>query len=403
MEIKIEKLDHYGKGIGYYNNKIVFVSNALPGEIVDVKILNEKKNYSEAVVLKYIKKSDERVVPRCPFYQMCGGCNIMHMDYNDQLDFKLNKVKEIISKYTKVETSLISEIVHDNQFNYRNKVVLKVNDKLGYYKKGSNEIVNIDKCLIADAAINETITKLNKLDLYDIKEITIRKLDEIIIIVDLFKDRELDSFKNVFEKSNIVKKFNNEYISIHGNDFISTKINNMEFRVSTDSFFQVNNGITNLLYNKILDYSKKSKNALDLFCGTGTIGLVISKDVKTVTGIEINNIAIEDALVNKENNNIKNIDFINGDIYNHLNGLKDIDLVIVDPPRSGLTSESLAQILEINPNKLIYVSCDPITLARDINKMEGYKVYEMNLYDMFPNTHHVECLVLMEHIDSAVF
>jgi 23S rRNA (uracil1939-C5)-methyltransferase len=396
MEIKIEKLDHYGKGIGYSNDKIVFVNNALPKEIVDIKIVKDKKSYSEAIVLEYIKKSDKRIEPKCPYYEVCGGCDIMHMDYNEQHIFKLNKVKEIINKYTKVDSSLIKEIIYDKQFNYRNKVVLKVNEKVGYYKKGSNDIVNIDNCLIADPAINEVILKLNEMDLFNINEITIRKLDKIMILIDLSKDRKLDSFIELFDKANIVKKINNEYLLVHGNDYISTKINGIEFRVSIESFFQVNNEVTHLLYSKIIEYAKESKNVLDLFCGTGTIGMVISKYVDEVTGIEINNQAISDALVNKEINYITNINFINGDVYNHLDDLKDIDLVIVDPPRSGLADKSIQQIIQMSPKKIIYVSCDPITLARDINKLDNYSVKEITLFDMFPNTHHIESLVLIE-------
>jgi 23S rRNA (uracil1939-C5)-methyltransferase len=397
MEIKIEKLDHYGKGIGYSNDKIVFVNNALPEEIVDIKIVKDKKSYSEAIVLEYIKTSDKRVKPKCQYYQVCGGCDIMHMDYDEQHAFKLNKVKEIINKYTKVDSSLIKEIIYDKQYNYRNKIVLKVNGKVGYYKKGSNEIVNIDNCLIADPSINEVILKLNEIDLFDINEITIRKLDKIMILVDLSQDRKLDSFIELFNKANIVKKVNNEYSLVHGNNYISTKINDIEFRVSIESFFQVNNEVTNLLYSKIIDYAKESKNVLDLFCGTGTIGMVISKDVDEVTGIEINSQAISDALVNKEINYIKNVNFINGDVYNHLDDLKDIDLVIVDPPRSGLADKTIKQIMEMNPKKIIYVSCDPITLARDMNKLDKYLVKEVTLFDMFPNTHHVESLVVLEN------
>jgi 23S rRNA (uracil1939-C5)-methyltransferase len=397
MEIKIEKLDHYGKGSGYSNDKIVFVNNALPEEIVDIKIVKDKKSYSEAIVLEYIKTSDKRVKPKCQYYQVCGGCDIMHMDYDEQHAFKLNKVKEIINKYTKVDSSLIKEIIYDKQYNYRNKIVLKVNGKVGYYKKGSNEIVNIDNCLIADPSINEVILKLNEIDLFDINEITIRKLDKIMILVDLSQDRKLDSFIELFNKANIVKKVNNEYSLVHGNNYISTKINDIEFRVSIESFFQVNNEVTNLLYSKIIDYAKESKNVLDLFCGTGTIGMVISKDVDEVTGIEINSQAISDALVNKEINYIKNVNFINGDVYNHLDDLKDIDLVIVDPPRSGLADKTIKQIMEMNPKKIIYVSCDPITLARDMNKLDKYLVKEVTLFDMFPNTHHVESLVVLEN------
>ena len=397
MEVKIEKLDYYGRGIAYIDNKIVFINNALPGEIVEIKIVNDKKRYSEANVLKYIKKSEKRNEPKCQYYSICGGCDLMHMNYEDQLEFKLNKVKEIVTKHANIQPELVKKIIFKNEYNYRNKVVLKVKDKVGYYKKSSNDVVYIDECLIADSKINEVIKKINSMDLYNINEITIRKLDKIIICIDLIKDRKLDDFIDTFKEHNIIKKNDGKHLLINGNNYITTKVNNLEFRVSIESFFQVNNEVMYELYNKILNYIKSNKNSnvLDLFCGTGTIALFISNYSKEVIGIEVNSQAINDALVNKEINYIKNVNFILGDVEKNINNLKQIDTIIVDPPRSGLTKKTIDHILNINPKSLIYVSCDPLTLARDINLINNYDVDEIVLYDMFPNTYHVESLVLL--------
>jgi 23S rRNA (uracil1939-C5)-methyltransferase len=400
-EVRIEKLDHYGRGIGYINNKIIFIDNALVGEVVNYEVILDKKDYLEGKVVNYISKSSDRVEAKCPYYNLCGGCDIMHMPYNKQLDFKLNKVKNILDKYAHINPALVKKIESANEFNYRNKIVLKVNEKAGYYKKNSYQIVEVDNCMIADPAINEVLSKLNSMDLTNIKEITIRKLDKVMIYLDLLSDINTSTFKDMFPKCNIVKRVENKYITVNGNNYINTSINNINFRVSATSFFQVNNEVTNKLYNKVLEYANLSgkETVLDLFCGTGTIGMFLANKALKVTGIDITKSSIEDAIINKELNYINNINFINGDVDDHLYNLKDIDLLIVDPPRSGLTKKTIKHIEIINPSKVIYVSCDPVTLARDIDLMTTYEVKEITLFDMFPNTHHVESVVLMERND----
>ncbi len=394
--MEIVKYDHNGRGIGYLNNKIVFVSNTIIGEDVEVKIIEDKKNYSVGEVINYNKKSDLRVNNLCPYFNICGGCDIMHLPYLEQLKFKQNKIKEIINKFYG-EDIIIKDIIYDKEYYYRNKVSLKVNNKVGYFKKNSHDIVNIDKCILLDEDINKVIEILNKIDLKSNKNIIIRRNTSGLMIIfespinyDLIKDYVSSIYLND-------KK-------IYG-DILYDEMNGLKFIISPNSFFQVNKYNTINLYNKILDYCdlKGDETVLDLYCGTGTIGSFVSLKCKKVIGIEINESSIKDANINKEINKLNNINFICGDSGKILkdNKYKNIDIVVVDPPRSGLSDLSIEEILNINPKKIVYTSCDPVTLARDLKKLsEKYKVMELTPVDMFPHTYHVESVCVLERKNS---
>lgn len=384
--VKIEKLDHFGRGIAKVNNVPIFVENALIGEEVEVIVTKEKKNYMEGIVNKYIKTSPIRVVSKCPYYDKCGGCDLLHLSYEEQLKYKENKVKEVIKKFSGLEC--VNSIVGSKQFNYRNKVTLQVNKDIGYFKKRTNDIIAIDKCLLVDDKINKIIAELKNVDVSKINKIVIRvtNLESMVVF-----------YGNITNKINLDVDtiiVNNKVIK--GNGYIKENINGLNFIISPTSFFQVNNiGMINI-YNKVLDYIDGG-NVLDLYCGTGTIGIYVSKKANKVLGIELNKEAVKDALFNKKINNINNIDFISGDVGIILfkNNFK-ADIVIVDPPRAGLDSNSINNIIKIKPNKIIYVSCDPVTLARDLNILkEHYDVLEITPFDMFSNTYHVECVCLL--------
>ena len=390
--MEIIKYDHNGRGIGYLNDKIVFVSNTIKGEDVEITITEEKKNYIVGEVVKYNKKSEIRNNDICPYFNICGGCDIMHLPYNEQLKFKYNKVVEIMNKFYggKVE---IKDIIYDKQYNYRNKVSLKVDSKVGYYKKNSHDIINIDECCLLDEDINKLINKLNNIDLGLNKNIVIRKNTSGLMLV-LDSKIDYDLIKNEVSSIYLNDK------KIYGEDLYE-EMNGLKFVISPLSFFQVNKYNTINLYNKILEYCnlKGDEFVLDLYCGTGTIGSFISKNCGKVVGIDINESAIIDANNNKKINNLNNIEFICGDSGKILknNKYKNIDIVIVDPPRSGLSDLSINEILNINSKKIIYTSCDPVTLARDLKKLsEKYDVVELTPVDMFPNTYHVENVCLLE-------
>ncbi len=363
MKYEIKSLDYYGRGIIKDNDKIIFVDNALVGEIVEIKILKEKKKYKEAIVTKYIKTSPLRLKPLCPYYNKCGGCDIMHISYDEQLKFKENKVKEIINKF-KIDT-VIKPIIPTKQYNYRNKITLQVGEKIGLYEKRSNKIVEIKECLLVDSKINEIIKSLKK---YNNKQIVIRANDKEAKIV------ENELFKNKMGKFDLV--------------------------MSKSSFFQVNSDGMIKLYNKVLEYSNVSKkdNVLDLFCGIGTIGIYISPYCNKVLGIELNKEAVINADTNKKINNIDNIRFIVGDVEKVIKDLSfNPTIVIVDPPRSGLDNNCIEKLLNLNIDKIVYVSCDVVTLARDLKKLSKiYDISEITPVDMFPNTHHVECVSLLQ-------
>lgn len=387
LVVKIENLDHFGRGIAKVNNMPIFVENSLINEEVEIVITKEKKKYMEGFVSNYLKKSPLRVESNCPYYDKCGGCDLLHMSYEEQLKYKENKVKEIIKKFSGLEC--VNSIVGSIQFNYRNKVTLHVkNGVIGYYKENSNEIISIDKCLLVDERINILIDEIKNLNLNGIKKIVIRVTNNESMAIFY---RDINSNINLRADTIII----NSKVT-KGNGYIEENIGDLKFIISPTSFFQVNNvGMINI-YNKVLDYVDGG-NILDLYCGTGTIGIYVSKKADKVLGIEINEEAIKDALLNKKINNINNVDFISGDVGTVLSKNKfKFDIVIVDPPRAGLDNNSINNIIKINPKKIIYVSCDPVTLARDLNILkEYYDVLEITPFDMFSNTYHVECVCLL--------
>ena len=393
---KIENLDHYGRGITKINGKITFVENALPNEIVEVKINEEKKKYINCNVQRYIKKDKHRVNVNCPYYNYCGGCNIMHLSYEDQLKFKQEKIDNIVKKYLNNDVKINNIVSSDTELYYRNKVTFQVKKSIGFYKNNTYDIINIDNCLISNKLINESIKHLKKLDLKYISKITCRiGSNQLMIIIETNnKDIDITPIKEIAHS--IYLKVNNDYIHVFGNKNIYEKLGDYKYIISPDSFFQVNINTCLKLYNKIKDYVGQNKNVIDLYCGTGSIGIFVSKN-NNVVGIELNEFAIKDALENKKINNINNIDFVCGDSGKKLKKLDfNPDVIIVDPPRNGLNKETINNILDFDPKEIIYVSCDPMTLIRDLNILkENYYINEITPFDMFPNTYHVETVVWM--------
>lgn len=394
--IKIESLDHYGRGITRIDGKIAFIENALPGEIIEVKIDNEKKKHIEGSVLNYIEKSNKRIDVECPYYNSCGGCNIMHLTYSDQLKFKQEKIENIAKKYLNNNVKINDIVNCDNKLNYRNKVTFQVKESIGFYKNNTYDIINIENCLISDKLINNSISYLKKLNLKEINKITCRTgSNELMIIIET-KNINLDISPIKGIAHSIYLKIDNKYIHVFGNKNIYETLDIYKFKISPDSFFQVNINTCLKLYNKIKDYVGNNKNIIDLYCGTGSIGIFVSENNKVI-GIEINEFATKDATENKKINNIDNIDFICGDSGKKLNELNfKTDIIIVDPPRSGLNKETINNILKFNAKEIIYVSCDPMTLVRDLNILnEHYNIKEITPFDMFPNTYHIESITYL--------
>ena len=365
MIIKVESLDHNGRGIARINNKVTFINNALPNELIDIIITEEKKKYSIASIKKIIEKSENRIEPQCPYYNECGGCNIMHMNYESQINFKKEKVEDILKKYAKIDIDL--KVNKSNKpFNYRNKITLhKEKQKLGYMKRMSNDIINIDNCPLAMETINEYITSINNNNIE--KEIIIR----------------------TNEKGEIISTLKDETIIM--------EINELKFQIDINSFFQVNNYICAQLFNYVEENLENNNTCLDLYSGVGTLSIIASKKAKKVYAIEINENAHKNSLVNLKLNNITNVEFILGNVNKKIKQIKEkIDVIITDPPRSGMDKITIETILKYKPKKIIYISCNPITLARDLNTLtESYYIEKCAIFDMFPNTYHVECVCVL--------
>lgn len=400
MSYKIESLDSFGKGVTHIDGKVAFISNALENEEVDVDITSHKSKYIEGVSRDISNVNECRRDYPCPYYLECGGCNIMHMNYERQLKFKMEKAKNVLEKIAKISNK-VEKIISNTEFGYRNKVTLKVKDgQIGFFKNKSYTLVPISKCLLCTDAINRVIEYLNKCDLSSLEEVVIRSnyKDEILL---LLKGDNIDSnyFLNHLENvDNIVLLDKSFKKVIKGNDFFIDKIKDLYFKVSISSFFQVNYEGVAKLYDTVLSSCKLNSNleVLDLYCGTGTIGMFLARNVKSVFGIEINKDAVCDANYNKELNKISNINFLCSDVGLVKEKFKGIDLVIVDPPRSGLSKEALLNVLDIKASNIVYVSCDVSTLARDLNILkETYDVSKITLVDMFPNTYHIECVSVL--------
>lgn len=395
--MKIEKLDYYGRGISRFSGKVYFIENALKDEDVSITLLKEKKKYCEAKLKEISNISKDRTEAKCKYYNFCGGCQLMHIKEEKQEEFKKEKVEEILKKFLNYNKD-VNDIVFSKNFNYRNKVVLHVKDnKLGFYKNKTNELIEIDKCLLLNPVINDLISYLkNYIELKDIEKITIKvgnKTNEVMLII----DGSIAYYQKLLEIVDVL--IINEKV-MTTKDYITSYIGNKKYIIKRNSFFQVNYDISTRMYDKVKDIivKEKSKNILDLYCGTGTIGIYISDVVSKITGIEVVSDAIESANTNKKINNVENIEFILGKVEDKLDFISNnnIDTIIVDPPRSGLHKKVIPILEKISPKTIIYVSCDPITMARDINLLSNnYELVEVTPYDMFPNTYHVECVAVM--------
>ena len=398
MEVKILRLNNEGEGIASIDGKLCFIKGALPNELVDIDILEDKGNYFIGKLNNIITSSESRITPKCPYYDKCGGCELMHLSYPNTLAFKKDKVKGIFKKIC--ELDIDPEIYSYNELNYRNKVTLKVsNNELGYYEEKTHNIVDIDKCLLLDNSINDVISKLRDFIQnkdHNISEIMIRSiLNEIMISFDNLNPVYKDELLNIFPSASIYIK--GELVS--GNKSLIETIEDYKFYVSSESFFQVNTVTFKKLYKYIISKLDNEEIALDLYSGTGTISILMSKYFNKVYGIEVSHSSIMDANENIKLNNISNVEFIEGKVEDKIDLIRElkVDTVIMDPPRSGSDNKSLTSIMKINPKNIIYISCNPVTLARDYNVLkEQYNLKSIDLIDMFPQTSHVESLLVLE-------
>lgn len=389
MQIKIIGQEHTGRGIARIDGKVIFIEDALPEEECIIEIIKENKGFSEAKVIKKLVNKSVDVL--CPYYGICGGCNLMHQSYEGQAKFKEEEVKNLLHKFAKVDINVLP-IISGPSLHYRNKIVFH---DLGLYKRKSHDVVKIKECLLVDERINEIIKRLIN-HFNNIEEVMIRSsnMDEVLVSIKGNVDKKLllEEFKDI-----TCLILNDEVLS--DNNTIVDKIGNFWFKLSKDSFYQVNRFMIEKLYEEVIRGFKNQNinKVLDLYCGVGTLSLLVSPYVEHVTGIEIVPSAIINANENKKLNQVSNVDFICGKVEDYIEEFSDIDAVIVDPPRSGLDNKTISHLMKIKPKMIVYVSCDPVTLSRDIGMLsEKYELKEVQPVDMFPNTHHVECVCVLE-------
>ncbi len=321
MEVRIEKLDNFGNGIAHINNKIVFVKRALPNELVDIEIYKEKKEIAFAKIVNIIEPSKDRIKPICSYYDRCGGCDLLHTTDEVEKEFKTNKAKHLFNR--------CDNYYDTDNLNYRNKIVLHFKDgKLGLYNEESNDIVEIEYCYIMDYKINEVIKSLkNKFDLGGDLDITIRSIDNDTL---LSMDGRIDYVTFYRNTTDIVNTIISNNQVIKGKGYIYFYINDYKIRLGSKAFFQVNLDGLNNIYKVISNYlsKKKIKHALDLYSGVSLWSILINDKVEEIDSIEINEEACLNAKNNIEENNIKNINVINGKVEDYIDDFKNIDLVI---------------------------------------------------------------------------
>jgi 23S rRNA (uracil1939-C5)-methyltransferase len=399
--------ENTGLGVSKINDIITFVENGLPGETGEVLISEVKRHFARGRMVSFDTTSNERCNAPCPYYDECGGCDLQHQEYKYQLIFKEHKVKNALSRIGGFKDIKVNNIIFDESFNYRNKVTLKVSkDKIGFYKRNTNEIIDIDYCMISNDEINKSLKVLqNFIKEYknnSIKTIMIRSGNGLMTDIESDDNNLLNELKSILpSKINNLKSLilNNEIL--YGENHVEKQIDDYTFKLSSKSFYQVNDKVMKRLYDKVIEHVSSIDNTviLDLYCGIGTITSLLSRYAKRVIGIEVVSDAVKNAKENALSNKINNIIFEEGkveDLIETLTG-EEIDTIVMDPPRSGVEIRALDAIIKINPKQIVYVSCDPVTLARDLKILcdNNYEIKDITPFDMFPQTSHVETVVLL--------
>ena len=389
MKLKIIDMDHMGSGIAKDDNKVIFVPKTVPGDICEVEIVKDNKKYAKAKVIKITEKSKLHQKALCPYYKECGGCNISNLDYPEQLNFKESKVKNIFKKY--LDLDINPKVIPSNlKYAYRNKITYHFNNTLGLISEYDG-IVPIDSCFLVSDKVNGLYNEIKKQDISNVKLLTIKECDNGLILsitgkLDITKIK--DKCIAIYMNDKCVYHEENGYITI----------GSLKYMVSNKSFFQVNTTNISNLYDEIINLAdfKPTDKVIDLYCGVGSIGIYIAKYVKSVIGVELVEDAIRDAKNNANINKIPNAKFICGDVAKIDGNTLNADVVIVDPPRTGLDTNTISIINKKEINKLIYVSCNPMTLVRDIKLLTNYTLKNISIVDMFPQTHHCESIVLLK-------
>ena len=389
MKVEIVKLDDFGRGICFVNNKVTFVPNTIPGDIVNIKIVKENKKYNEAILIDLVKSSSKRIDAPCPYFGICGGCTLQTLSYEKGIDYKKEKVINYFKKMGLIINP--SLITNDTPYNYRNKITLKVvNGVVGYYKLNSHSVVEVNNCILAEECINDVISIVCGMGIIN-GEVIIRSnyKSEILIIIN-----SKDKINTTNISNNIKGIIINDKV-IYGNDYFYEEINNIKYKVSYKAFFQVNRNVASKMFKLVEDFTNNNDCVLDLYSGVGTLGLSASKKAKNVVGVEINKDAVDNANQNAVINKLNNAKFI----YSDASNIKNIDVafnkLIVDPPRAGLSREVIDFIKFKLPDEIMYISCDYHTQARDLKLLDSYEIIDSYICDLFSYTYHVECICFL--------
>jgi len=440
--LTIKRIGINGEGIGYYKRLAVFVEGTLVDEEVEVKITDVKQKFAYGEVIRVKKKSLHRVQPKDPVLMKCGGCTLQHMDYKEQLNQKRNMLKESFERYYNgdlAKIDFLETVGMENSWEYRNKTQLPVRhdgDKVvvGMYAHNTNRLIHLDHYLIENPLVQKAMKEvldyltISNIDVYNpkfrqgnLRYLAIRGFEEtnevqVTFVLVKPEPRLLNILKKVIKIDNIESvnytinsdlKTNeiitNQIINLEGKEKIKGKLGYLEFEISADAFFQLNTKQTTVLYDNIIKAAniKGFENVVDLYCGIGSIGLYLSKSVQEVRGIDNNKENIENAKEFARMNNIDNAKFYYGEILPHLHNFDKeefvIDILVIDPPRKGMELNLLNYLQKAKIRKIVYVSCNPSTLAKNINHLQkSYDLKYVQPIDMFPNTPHVESISLLE-------
>ncbi|MBO8169191.1 MAG: 23S rRNA (uracil(1939)-C(5))-methyltransferase RlmD [Thermoanaerobacteraceae bacterium] len=421
VKLTITDLTHEGEGVGRYQGFTLFVPGALPGEEVRAVVTEVKTNFGRAALERVDRYTSARVTPVCRRYDQCGGCQLQHFHYRDQLAWKRAFVQNTLKRIGGIEMEVKPVLGMDRPWNYRNKVQFHVDTwrgkrQLGFYVPGTHRLVPVEDCYLLPEQFRDLIAYFNAiLENYSlIKQVWLRRSfaygDLMVVIttrgpkLDKLPEQIIGHFAAV--KSVAVVGPQNQVIAVSGEQHIKEKIGNLDFLISPLSFFQVNPVQTEVLYSKVREYAALEGEEVlwDLYCGTGTIGLFLADRCQELIGIEVVASAVADAEKNARLNRIPNAVFYRGKTEDLLPKLwKDTreNVVILDPPRRGCHKRLLESILCFLPERIVYVSCNPATLARDLKILAGaYRICEVQPVDMFPHTGHIECLVSLKRKHS---
>ncbi|MDW7652289.1 MAG: 23S rRNA (uracil(1939)-C(5))-methyltransferase RlmD [Bacillota bacterium] len=445
LQLDIDNINHDGEGVGRYQNFTVFVPGAVPGETVAAKVISVQKSYARALLQSVNKSSPARISPVCEHYETCGGCQLQHLAYAQQLKLKEDIVRDTLKRIGGLEPSVRPTIGMSDPWRYRNKAQVPVGFtdgtvRAGFYAKRSHNIVDLTCCHIQHPANDHVVHTVRSIlselaiPIYNektrkgiIRHIMARvsfATGEVLIILitngrSLPRQDELISRlrKSIENLCGIVQNINtrpgniilgNTEHTLWGKPYLTEKLSGLTFHISPRSFFQVNPVQTEVLYSKAKEFAALTgtETVFDLYCGIGTISLYLAESAGKVIGVESVPAAVSDARHNAELNHVKNAEFHAGlaeEVVLRLfkEGCR-ADVVVVDPPRKGCDEALLATMVNMNPNRIVYISCNPATLARDLKYLaaHGFHLVEVQPVDMFPHTAHVECVVLMSRTEK---